>query len=76
MEPTWPLEMLSTMILTEKDGKTTAILTAVAYNATDTERATFEAGLDGMDEGFTGTLDQLDAYLAKAQGQEEAYAKD
>jgi len=35
-----------------------------AINATATERATFAAGLGSMEQGFNGTLDQLDAYLA------------
>ena len=31
------------------------------------ERKTFDDGKKSMDEGFTGTLDQLAEYLAKAQ---------
>jgi hypothetical protein len=31
-----------------------------------TERKIFEAGFDSMKQGFTGTFDQLQAYLATA----------
>jgi uncharacterized protein YndB with AHSA1/START domain len=33
---------------------------------TESERKTFEAGRDSMQEGFKGTLEQLADYLAKA----------
>ncbi len=64
MSPTWPLEMLHTMILTERDGKTTLTAYAVPTNATEEERKTFRAAHGSMEQGFTGTLDQLEAYLA------------
>jgi hypothetical protein len=35
-------------------------------NATKLERKTFEAGFKSMQQGFTGTLDQLADCLAKA----------
>ena len=64
--PDWPMETLSTMTLTERGGKTTVTLTWIPVNATETERKTFAAGHDSMQQGWTGTLDQLAAYLAKA----------
>jgi uncharacterized protein YndB with AHSA1/START domain len=64
MSPTWPLEMLHTMILTERDGKTTLTAYAVPTNATEEERKTFRAAYGSREQGFTGTLDQLEAYLA------------
>jgi len=66
MSPTWPLEVLNTMTLSEHDGKTTLTVHGVPINATEEERKTFEAGRDSMKQGFTGTLDQLADYLAKA----------
>lgn len=33
---------------------------------TDPERKTFEAGHESMQQGWTGTLDQLAEYLAKS----------
>ena len=34
-------------------------------NATEAERTTFEAGHEGMKQGWPGTFDQFAAYLAK-----------
>ena len=72
MSPTWPLELLHAMTLTERDGKTTLTVTGVPTNATEEERKTFHAGLNSMEAGFTGTLDQLAAYLASAQAAGQA----
>ena len=36
-----------------------------AINATEAERKTFEAGQDSMQQGWSGTFEQLTAYLAK-----------
>jgi uncharacterized protein YndB with AHSA1/START domain len=65
--PTWPLEMLNTVTLTEHGEKTTLTLRSSAYNATEEERATFKAGHASMQGGFTGTFNQLVGYLAKAK---------
>jgi uncharacterized protein YndB with AHSA1/START domain len=65
MAPSWPLEMLNVVTFEEHGEKTTLTLRSRAYNATDEERATFKAGHSSMQGGFTGTFDQLDAYLAK-----------
>lgn len=62
----WPLQILSTVTFAESDGKTTVTIRWVPYEATDAERDTFEKGKDSMQAGWTGTLDRLDAYLAKA----------
>jgi uncharacterized protein YndB with AHSA1/START domain len=61
----WPLEVFSTLLLTEVNGKTRLDMKGKAINATAAERATFAAGLGSMEQGFNGTLDQLDAYLAR-----------
>jgi len=65
-EPHWPLEMLGTMTLAEHKGKTTVTVQSLPHNATDEESKTFFDARDSMEEGFTGTFDQLAAYLAKA----------
>ena len=62
----WPLEMHSTLTLAEQAGKTTATVRWAPLNATEEERKTFEDGFDSMQNGWTGTLDQLTEYLAKA----------
>jgi uncharacterized protein YndB with AHSA1/START domain len=66
MSPTWPLEVLNTVTLSEHDRKTTLSLRGIPINATEEERKTFEAGHQSMQQGFKGTLDQLAEYLAKA----------
>ena len=65
--PNWPLEMLSSSTLTEHQGQTTITVRAIPINATESERKAFDDGKKSMDEGFTGTLDKLAEYLAKAQ---------
>jgi uncharacterized protein YndB with AHSA1/START domain len=66
MAPTWPLEMMNTLTLSERDGKTTLTLRGGPHNATAEERAAYKAGHANMQQGFGGTFDQLDAYLARA----------
>ena len=65
MSPTWPLEVLSTLTLSEQDGRTTLTLTGSPIHATEAERKTFEDGRGSLQQGFSGTWDQLAAYLAK-----------
>lgn len=67
MSETWPLEMQVGATLQEESGKTRLSITSRPYNATAAEIATFEAGMEGMDEGFNGTFDKLEAYLAEVQ---------
>lgn len=65
-EPRWPLEVLGTLTLSEHDGKTTVTVRTVPHNATEEERKVFFDARNGMEEGFTGTFDQLAEYLANA----------
>lgn len=64
--PTWPLEILNTLTLVEHDGKTTLVLRGEPHNATEAERETFDAAQSSVQQGFTGTFDQLAEYLARA----------
>ncbi|MDP2653358.1 MAG: SRPBCC domain-containing protein [Candidatus Omnitrophota bacterium] len=66
MSPGWPLEMLTTLTLEEQGGKTTLTIRWVPINATEQERKTFDDGMASMTQGWTGTLDQLAAYLTTA----------
>jgi uncharacterized protein YndB with AHSA1/START domain len=66
MHTEWPLEMLTTATFVERDGKTTVTVRSEALNATASERATFDANHESMRMGWTGTLDQLAAHLARA----------
>jgi uncharacterized protein YndB with AHSA1/START domain len=62
--PEWPLHVLSTVTFTEHDGKTTVTMRGYPVDAADNERQAFEAAIPMMNQGWTGTLDQLAAYLA------------
>jgi uncharacterized protein YndB with AHSA1/START domain len=66
MAPSWPLEMLSTFLFEEENGRTCLTIKWKPLNASAEEIATFAGAHDGMRQGWTGTMDQLDAYLAKA----------
>ena len=63
--PTWPLEILNTVTLTEFDGKTTVTLRGGPTNATEEERETFWNAQELLRQGFAGTFNQLAAYLAE-----------
>ena len=63
---TFPLEVLNTVTFTEQGGKTTITLRGGPVNTTQEERNTFAGMFDSMRQGFGGTFDQLDAYLAAA----------
>jgi len=65
MSPSWPLEMLSTFTLDETDGQTTLTITWTPHQASKEEIGTFETSHDGMRQGWTGTLDNLDQYLTQ-----------
>ena len=54
------------MTLTEQGGKTTISLRGGPINATEEERKIFAGMADSMRQGFGGTFDKLDEYLAKA----------
>ncbi|HKZ97779.1 MAG TPA: SRPBCC domain-containing protein [Hyphomicrobiaceae bacterium] len=63
---TWPREVLNTLILSEQGGKTTLTLRGSPINATEEEFKTFAGMFASMRQGFSGTFDQLAAYLAKS----------
>ena len=63
-DPNWPLETLGTSTFTEDRGRTTATVRMVPINATESEEQTFFDGVNFMEEGFAGTWDKLDKYLA------------
>lgn len=62
--PNWPLEMLTVSTFTEHQGRTTVVVRMVPTNATQSERKTFDEGRDFMEEGFAGSFEKLDKYLA------------
>jgi uncharacterized protein YndB with AHSA1/START domain len=69
MSPTWPIELLSVFTFEEQpDGKTKFTVRWSPLNPTAEERKTFDAGHASMTGGWSGTMGQLEAYLAKIQG--------
>jgi uncharacterized protein YndB with AHSA1/START domain len=64
MAPEWPLEMLSKITFVESNGRTTVTVEWSPYNAGESERNAFNAGRESMKGGWTGTMDQLETYLA------------
>ncbi len=63
----WPREMLSTITFAESDGKTTITVEWSPHNATEAERKTFAEGHGSMQQGWSGTFEQLAAYLASGR---------
>jgi uncharacterized protein YndB with AHSA1/START domain len=63
---TWPLEVLNVLTFTEHAGKTTITLRGGPINATEEERSTFRTEHKSMQQGFSGTFEQLVEYLKKA----------
>lgn len=59
----FPLEVLTTVTLAEKAGKTLLNLRAAPISATPEERAFFEGMFKSMEHGYGGTLDQLANHL-------------
>jgi uncharacterized protein YndB with AHSA1/START domain len=64
LSPTWPLEMLGTSTFTENQGRTTLTIRTKPINVTESECKTFFDGESSMEQGFAGTFDRLDQYLA------------
>jgi len=64
--PTWPQEMLSTSTFTGRDGRTELTIEWSPLDPTEEERRTFDSSHEGMKRGWSGTFEQLAAYLAKA----------
>jgi uncharacterized protein YndB with AHSA1/START domain len=63
-EGKFPLEIRNVLTLTEEDGKTRLSLQGAPVNATAEEMALYESMAGSMQQGFKGTFDQLEDYLA------------
>jgi uncharacterized protein YndB with AHSA1/START domain len=61
-----PLEMLIRVTFRDVDGHTAITLRSSPLNASEEERQGFIDLFPGMQQGYSGTFDQLAAYLAKA----------
>lgn len=59
----FPLEILNRLTLEEAGGITTLTFTGHPVNATEAQEATYRAITPNMEEGFSGTFNQLAQYL-------------
>ncbi|MBI5635842.1 SRPBCC domain-containing protein [Candidatus Micrarchaeota archaeon] len=66
LSPTWPLELLSTALFSESNGKTTITIKWTPLDASEQERETFNAAFESINKGWSGTFEQLEEYLKKA----------
>jgi uncharacterized protein YndB with AHSA1/START domain len=64
-EGKWPLEILNELTLDEQDGKTTVTLRGGPINATEEQIQAFAEMHGSMQQGFAGSFDQLEEYMAK-----------
>jgi uncharacterized protein YndB with AHSA1/START domain len=65
LSPTWPLQLLSTVTFeAQPPNKTKVTIRWSPINATPEEQKTFDDGHASIQQGWSGTLDQLAAYLA------------
>ena len=61
----WPLELL-TVVTFEDEGEATRVtLTWTPLNATEIERKTFADNMGSMNQGWSGSFDVLDEFLAE-----------
>jgi len=69
MAPSWPLEMMSVFSFEDQPGgKTKFTVRWWPHNPTAEERKTFDEGHASMNQGWSGTMEQLEAYLSKTKG--------
>ncbi len=62
----FPMEIMNSITLTEHEGKTTLLIKGGPINATEGELNFFTNMFSGMQQGFAGTFDQLNEYLANS----------
>jgi len=63
--PDWPAQMLSTITFAEKGKGTLLTIQWEPIEASAAELKTFDTGRASMNQGWTGTLEQLTDYLRK-----------
>lgn len=59
----FPLEVLNEVTFSEAGARTTLSMRGTPFEASEDEREFFRSMFPSMNQGFAGTLDQLDAYL-------------
>ena len=67
LNPTWPLKLLTTVTFEDLgSGKTKLTLRWSPLDASEEEQKTFDAAHEGCRAGWSGSFEQLEAYLARA----------
>ena len=67
MNANWPRELLTTVTFEVQGGGTKLTVRWIPIDgSSELERKTFDEGRDSMKMGWTGTMDQFAAYLAKS----------
>jgi len=67
MNPNWPAEMLSTITFEESGSGTKVTVQWSPIDPSEAERQTFVENTASMQQGWTGTFDQLADYLVEAK---------
>jgi uncharacterized protein YndB with AHSA1/START domain len=69
LAPTWPETMLTTVTLTEENANRTRVTVEwePVGSVSREELETFIKGRSGMTQGWTGSFDKLESYLAKLE---------
>lgn len=65
MKEVWPLEILATVTFQPEGSKTRVTVDWIPHNASAEENKEFDEFHHSMRGGWTGTFEQLEAYLAK-----------
>lgn len=65
--PNWPKQILSTTTFEAQGHRTLLTVLWTPYEASELERKTFIAGKSSMQQGWGGTLELLETYLAGAK---------
>ena len=63
-QPDWPIEMLSAFLFRPEGDKTKVTIEWAPLNPTPSELKTFIDNVSGMNQGWGGTFEQLETYLA------------
>jgi uncharacterized protein YndB with AHSA1/START domain len=66
--PDWPRQTLSTTTFEQQGERTLLTLRWAPYQATEVERRTFVEGKASMEQGWGGTMELLENYLASVTG--------
>ena len=63
--PEWPAQMTTIVSFADFGPKTLITIQWAPYEANEAERKTFADGMASMHQGWSGTFERLDAYLAE-----------